>query len=91
MQDYSYYLSILFPYIVVFAAFYFLFILPQSKRNKRTKQMLDSLKVGDNIITIGGILGKISHIKDDEVSIETALERTKIKIAKWAIKSVVTK
>lgn len=80
--------TVLFPYIVVFVLFYFILIIPQKRREKQVREMLSSLNVGDNIVTHGGIIGKITHIKDDEVSIETALERTKIKIARWAVKSV---
>ena len=80
--------SMLFTYALIFAVFYFILIAPQRKREKQIRDMLASLKEGDEIITVGGIMGKVIHIKDDEVSIETALERTKIKIARWAIKSI---
>lgn len=80
--------SVLFYYIVIFALLYFVLIMPQRRREKRIREMLAVLKEGDNVITIGGIIGKVTHIKDDEVSIETALEKTKIKVMRWAIKSI---
>jgi preprotein translocase subunit YajC len=51
--------------------------------------MLDSMQVGHQVITIGGITGKIVNIKDDEVTIETGVERAKINFKKWAIKEVI--
>ncbi|HOQ38577.1 MAG TPA: preprotein translocase subunit YajC [Acetivibrio sp.] len=67
---------------------YLMVILPQKKREKQLKQMLDALQVGDNVITTGGIIGKIVNIKDDEVTIETGVEKTKIKFVRSAIASV---
>jgi len=67
---------------------YLVIFLPQKRRDKKVKEMLNSLEVGNNITTIGGIVGKIINIKDDEVTIETAAERTQIKIKKWAVKDV---
>lgn len=64
-------------------------ILPQRKREKKHAEMLKALKTGDNIITTGGIIGKIINIKDDEITIETSVERTQIKIIRSAISRVV--
>lgn len=80
--------DLLLPYVLLFAVFYVLFILPQRRKEKKVKDMLNSIKTGDNIVTIGGIIGKIASIKDDELLIETAQEKTRIKVAKWAVKSV---
>ena len=88
MQGLSGYSNLLLQIMIFVGAFYLLFMLPQKKKETKIRQMLDSLQVGDDIMTIGGIIGKITHIKDDEISIETALEKTKIKMAKWSIKSV---
>ncbi len=63
--------SMLFPFIILFAIMYFMIIRPQKKREKLTKQMLDGLVVGDKILTIGGIIGKIVSIKDDKIYLET--------------------
>lgn len=61
----------LFPFILLFAIMYFMLIRPQKKREKLTKQMLDGLVVGDKILTIGGIIGKLIAIKDDTIYLET--------------------
>ncbi|HOV26782.1 MAG TPA: preprotein translocase subunit YajC [Pseudobacteroides sp.] len=84
MEAYSGLIMII-PMLVVF---YFMIILPQKKRDKKTREMLNALKVGDNIITIGGIAGKIVNIKDDELTIETGVKRTEILIMRWAVKEV---
>jgi len=71
-----------------FAIMYLMIYLPQRKREKKVKEMLNSVEVGNEIITAGGIMGKVINIKDDEVTIETGAEKTKIKIKRWAIKEV---
>jgi preprotein translocase subunit YajC len=76
------------PLILMFVAMYFILILPQRKREKKTREMLNSLKVGDKVISIGGITGRIVNIKDDEVTVETSVEKTKIDFKKWGIKEV---
>lgn len=55
------------------------------KREKKIREMLNSLEVGTEVITSGGIIGKIVNIKDDEITIETGITRTQIKIKKWAV------
>ena len=79
--------------ILIIVVFYFLLIRPQRKRDKETKAMLDALKVGDKVVTIGGICGKISKIKDSYVFIETGnigteSEKSVIKMERSSIKSV---
>lgn len=73
--------------VVMFAGLYFLLIRPNAKRKKQEEQMRSSLTVGDEITTIGGIVGRIVSVKDDSENfiIETGSDRNKIKIAKWAI------
>lgn len=73
------------------AIFYFLVIRPQQKRNKAVKELRDNLKVGDEIITIGGIYGSILKIKDDMITIETGEDKNKITITKWSVGSLVNK
>ena len=68
--------------------FYFFGIRPQKKAEKATNQMRNSLQVGDEVTTIGGVIGKIISIKEDTVMIETGHDRMKIRFHKWAIKSV---
>ena len=75
--------------IATFALFYFLLIRPQQKREKKDRQMRNSLEVGDNIVTIGGIVGKIVMVKDDEIAIETSADRTKLAFKKWCVQSKV--
>ena len=79
----------LLPMILIFGLMYVILILPQRKREKKTRQMIDSAIVGDSIVSIGGMVGKVVNIKDDEFTIESSVERTKITIKKWAIKEVI--
>ena len=67
---------------------YFMMIRPQKKQEKETKEMRDNLQVGDEITTIGGIIGKIVSIKDETITIETSHDRTKIRFLKSAVRSV---
>jgi len=60
----------LLPLILIFFIFYFLLILPQQKKQKQHKKMLDGLKEGDKVITVGGLIGTISKIKENVVTIE---------------------
>ncbi|NLV36241.1 MAG: preprotein translocase subunit YajC [Clostridiaceae bacterium] len=77
-------------YLVFFILIMYLMIfLPQKRRDKKAKAMLDAMQVGNTIISIGGITGNIVNIKDDEVTIETGVEKAKINLKKWAIKEVV--
>lgn len=76
-------------FAVIIAVFYFLMIRPQKKRDKQTRDMIDAIKVGDDILTIGGIRGTVARIKDDRFFIETSKQdKTVIEIEKWAIKDV---
>jgi len=77
------------PLILLFVIMYFILIRPQRKREKQTQEMINNAIVGDKVITIGGITGKIINIKDDEFTIESGNDRTKITIKKWAVKEVV--
>ncbi|MBS4539680.1 preprotein translocase subunit YajC [Clostridium sp. D2Q-11] len=67
------------------AIFYFLLIRPQQKKDKKIKEMRNNLQVGDKITTIGGIIGKIVKIKEDDVTIEIGSDKTKFEVKKWAI------
>lgn len=77
-------------FVFIIGIMYLLVFLPQKKRDKKTKAMLNAMQVGNNVVTIGGIAGKVINIKDDEVTIETGVEKAKINFKKWAIKEVVT-
>ncbi|MDU7151577.1 preprotein translocase subunit YajC [Peptoniphilus grossensis] len=73
------------PLILMFVVFYFLVIRPQKKKANEVNEMRENLKVGDKIITIGGIIGKIILVKEDYLVIETSSDNTKIEIMKWGI------
>ena len=77
--------------VVMVAIFNFMIIRPENKRKKQTKAMLDALKVGDSVTTIGGIIGKVLKVKDDKVCIEIG-DRTQkhpMTIKREAVASVV--
>lgn len=78
----------LLPMILIFVVFYFLLIRPQRKKDKEAKQMLESLKVGDRICTIGGIYGTIVRIKDDVLTVEVGEQKAQLVFARWAIRNV---
>jgi preprotein translocase subunit YajC len=68
--------------------FYFFMIRPQKKQEKEINDMRNNLSVGDEITTIGGIIGKVISIRDETVLIETSHDRTKIRLLKSAISKV---
>ncbi|MBR1810923.1 MAG: preprotein translocase subunit YajC [Clostridia bacterium] len=73
--------------VALFAIMYFVMIRPQRKRQKEEQEMRDSIQIGDEITTIGGIMGRIVTVKDDSLVIETGSDRVKMKITRWAIQS----
>jgi len=77
------------PIIVIFFIFYFMLILPEQKRIKQHKQMLEQLKKGDNVLLSSGIYGTITNIKGDIIEIKIA-ENVKINVLKSAVSQVVT-
>ena len=79
-------LANLLPFIVIFVLFYFMLIRPQMKQAKAHKLMLDELKSGDEISTSGGILGKVTKIKNVELKIQKQTIQTKLE--KGTIKSI---
>ncbi len=74
--------------VAMLAVFYFFMYRPQKKQEKETAQMRGSPAVGDEITTIGGIIGQVVSIKDETVMIETGRDGTKIRILKSAVKSI---
>ena len=74
--------------VAMIAIFYFLLIRPQRKKDKEAKTMLDNLKVGDRICTIGGIYATIVRIKDDVLTVEVGDQKTQMMIARWAVRNV---
>ncbi len=76
--------------VIMIAIFYFLLIRPQRKRDKQTRSMLDDLRPGDEVITIGGVMGIVVSIKDESVLIASGANNTKLRFEKSAIKEVLT-
>ena len=74
--------------VVMVVVFYFFLYRPQKKQEKETNEMQNSLAVGDEITTIGGIIGKIISIKDETVLIETSGDKTKIRLLRTAVRNV---
>lgn len=77
--------------VVLIGVMYFLMIRPQKKRQKEEQEMRASLEVGDEIITIGGIVGRVVTVREEDIVIETGADRTKMKIQRWAINTNITK
>lgn len=80
-------LMMIIPMILIFALMYFMMIRPQKKQQKIEQEMRNSLKIGDEITTIGGIMGRIVTVKDDSLIIETGADRNKMKITRWAVQA----
>ena len=80
-------LGIFLPLILMLAMLYFLMIRPESKRKKQAEEMRSSLKVGDEITTIGGIVGTVCAVKEKTVVLETGADRVRVEFTKWAISS----
>ena len=73
------------------AVMYFMMIRPQKKRQKEEQEMRSSIEIGDEIITIGGIVGKVVKIREEDIVIETGADRTKMRLQRWAVNTNVTK
>ena len=71
--------------VIMAAIFYFMLIRPENKRKKEAEQMRSSLKTGDKITTIGGIVGTVVDVKEDKFVIETGADQVRIELAKWAL------
>ena len=77
--------TMLLPLLAMFALMYFLMIRPENKRKKEAENMRNNLKKGDQITTIGGIVGKIVHVAEETIVIETSDDRVRMELAKWAV------
>lgn len=77
--------------VVLFAVMYFVMIRPQRKRQKEEQEMRSSLEIGDEIITIGGIVGKVVTIREQDIMIVTGPDKTKMNVQRWAVNTNVTK
>ena len=78
-------LSMIIMLVVMFAIMYFMVIRPENKKKKKAEDMRNSLSLGDEITTIGGITGKIVQITEDTITFETGEDRVRIQTKKWAI------
>ena len=76
------------PLLLIFVVFWFMMIRPQRKKDKKVKEMLNNLKAGDRICTIGGIYGTITAVKDDTVTISVGRDNLSMVLARWGIRSV---
>ena len=74
--------------VVLIAIFYLFMIRPESKRKKQQEEMRSNLRKGDQITTIGGVVGRIVKIEDDTLIIETSEDRVRMEFAKWAVSTV---
>jgi len=81
-------ISSLLPMVLIFVVFYFFLIRPQKKKDKKIKDMLAALKVGDRVCTIGGIYGTIVGIKDDTVTLAVGKDNVNLVFARWGIRNV---
>ena len=78
------------PLILMFVVLYFIMIRPQMKRQKEMKAMLEALAAGDEVITVGGILGKVTAVKDQYITVEI-VAGTEVQMQKNAVTSVLPK
>ena len=74
--------------VVIVAIFYFFMIRPDRKKKKKLQEMRDSLSVGDEITTIGGMVGKVVDVKGDFITFETGEDLVRIQVARWAISTI---
>jgi len=73
--------------VVMLGIFYFMLIRPENKRKKEAEQMRSSVRKGDKITTIGGIVGTVVDVKENNIVIETSADQVRIEFAKWALSS----
>lgn len=71
--------------VAMVAIFYFLMIRPENKKKKKMEEMRNSLSIGEEIVTIGGIIGKVVQVTEDTITFETGEDRVRIQTKKWAI------
>jgi len=71
--------------VAMFGIMYFVMIRPQKKKQKEEQAMRDNVQIGDEVTTIGGIVGRVVTVKDDSLIIETGADRNKMKITRWAV------
>lgn len=77
--------STIFFLVIIFVVFYFFLIRPENKRKKQLNEMRESITLGDEIVTIGGIMGKVVQVTEDTITFETGEDRVRLQVTKWAI------
>ena len=77
--------SLIIMMVAMFGVMYFVMIRPQKKKQKDEQEMRDNIQVGDEITTIGGIMGRVVTVKEDSIIIETGADRNKMKVTRWAV------
>ncbi len=73
--------------VAMILIFYVFLLLPENKKKKKLNEMRNNLRVGDDIVTIGGMMGKVVAVTDDSVTFETSEDQVRIQVTKWAISS----
>ena len=81
------YISLFFTLALMLVLLYFMIYRPQKKQEKKDAAMRSSLEIGDQVTTIGGVIGRVVAIKDDTFVLETGADRVRIEITKWAVSS----
>lgn len=83
-------ITMIIVYVLIFVGIYFILIRPKSKKSKQEQELRNSLQIGDEITTIGGIVGRVIAIREeaDEIVLETGSEKTKMVFKRWAISTV---
>ena len=71
--------------VIIFVVFYFFLIRPENKRKKKLTEMRNNITIGDEIVTIGGIMGKVVQVTEDTITFETGEDRVRMQVTKWAI------
>ena len=75
------------PIVLILVVFYFFLIRPQKKKEKQVAEMRSNIQIGDEVITAGGIIGRVVSIREDTLVVETGSDRSKIRLARWAIQA----
>ncbi len=81
-------IQLLLPFIIMFAVFYFILLRPQQAQQKKRKEMLNSLKQGDKVVTVGGILGEIVALREDYLTLKIA-DNCEVRISRSGVSSVI--
>ncbi len=75
------------PFFIILFISYFMLVRPQKKRDQELRDMRAAIEIGDEVVTVGGIIGRVVSIKDETFVIETGTDRSKIRLARWAIQA----